>query len=505
MTERRADDLAALWSRRPRLRRCAAWLSPGRGSSGSVTIPWDAKAHFYAQLLFLAHALHSGESPFWAPERLRRSGADRRSAIADLHAALSAARRARSRAELPGRRRDRLRHAVCRRQRDRFSISAIAAGTRPARSSPRSPSPSAVRRPGASSISAKCCRCAGSRSLCGCSPRALERRSHRLRAARRARRRMHGHRPRSDRLSLHAGACRSMWLWQLLAEPGRLARIARSARRARRGLAVGRSSSAPCRSRSPSRSPPNRTARRSISPAPRAARCIRPPSSPRSPPISTAPGGRWRIIGGRRARSIWGAERFRPRPQHGRHLFRRVAAARPRRRTGARPIVSRAARLVFVVAALVMLLYALGSFTPFFAAGLRLSGRRSLSPPGRRHFSARRLAALSSAAIVSTPSSPIASPWPRYAIVVVGRDPRRPCSRRLLGVAIRVDHLHQALPPLAAALVFYSSPPAIFALGRRWAVRRPALVVAMIGVAMARRSRHQQRPEQIDGFAAADL
>jgi hypothetical protein len=35
--------------------------------SGSVTIPWDAKAHFYPQLVFLANALHEGQSPFWTP------------------------------------------------------------------------------------------------------------------------------------------------------------------------------------------------------------------------------------------------------------------------------------------------------------------------------------------------------------------------------------------------------------------------------------------------------
>jgi len=35
--------------------------------SGHVTIPWDAKAHFYPQLVFLSKALHSGESPFWNP------------------------------------------------------------------------------------------------------------------------------------------------------------------------------------------------------------------------------------------------------------------------------------------------------------------------------------------------------------------------------------------------------------------------------------------------------
>ncbi len=35
--------------------------------SGAVTIPWDAKAQFYPQLQFLAQSLARGESPFWAP------------------------------------------------------------------------------------------------------------------------------------------------------------------------------------------------------------------------------------------------------------------------------------------------------------------------------------------------------------------------------------------------------------------------------------------------------
>lgn len=34
---------------------------------GTVTIPYDAKAHFQAQIQFLANAIHSGQSPFWAP------------------------------------------------------------------------------------------------------------------------------------------------------------------------------------------------------------------------------------------------------------------------------------------------------------------------------------------------------------------------------------------------------------------------------------------------------
>ncbi len=33
--------------------------------SGELTVPYDAKAHFQAQLQFLAHALHTGQSPFW--------------------------------------------------------------------------------------------------------------------------------------------------------------------------------------------------------------------------------------------------------------------------------------------------------------------------------------------------------------------------------------------------------------------------------------------------------
>ena len=45
---------------------CAASLS-FPWLSGGVTIPWDAKAHFYPQLQFLAHSLHSAQSPFWNP------------------------------------------------------------------------------------------------------------------------------------------------------------------------------------------------------------------------------------------------------------------------------------------------------------------------------------------------------------------------------------------------------------------------------------------------------
>jgi len=46
----------------------AAWfLLSWPWLSGIVTIPWDAKAHFHPQLQFLASTLHKGLSPFWAP------------------------------------------------------------------------------------------------------------------------------------------------------------------------------------------------------------------------------------------------------------------------------------------------------------------------------------------------------------------------------------------------------------------------------------------------------
>lgn len=34
---------------------------------GGLTIPWDAKAHWYPHLVFAARAIHGGTSPFWTP------------------------------------------------------------------------------------------------------------------------------------------------------------------------------------------------------------------------------------------------------------------------------------------------------------------------------------------------------------------------------------------------------------------------------------------------------
>jgi len=47
---------------------CGTWLAlSSPWLFGSVTIPYDAKAHFQAQIQFLSTALHTGQSPFWAP------------------------------------------------------------------------------------------------------------------------------------------------------------------------------------------------------------------------------------------------------------------------------------------------------------------------------------------------------------------------------------------------------------------------------------------------------
>lgn len=46
----------------------AAWLAlASPWLTGRSTIPFDAKAHFQAQIQFLANALHSGQSPSWSP------------------------------------------------------------------------------------------------------------------------------------------------------------------------------------------------------------------------------------------------------------------------------------------------------------------------------------------------------------------------------------------------------------------------------------------------------
>ena len=84
--------------------------------SGQVTIPWDAKATFQPQIQFLAQSLANGQSPFWAPFRVQRPSADRRSPGDDLLAALPPAVAAHLGAELVGGRCDGAGHGVRRRR-----------------------------------------------------------------------------------------------------------------------------------------------------------------------------------------------------------------------------------------------------------------------------------------------------------------------------------------------------------------------------------------------------
>ncbi len=74
LPRRRSLDSAGSWPAPLRLQTAAyatcllAWLAlSAPWLIGGLTIPYDAKAHFYAQLQFLANALHTGQSPFWAP------------------------------------------------------------------------------------------------------------------------------------------------------------------------------------------------------------------------------------------------------------------------------------------------------------------------------------------------------------------------------------------------------------------------------------------------------
>lgn len=78
MDAHRGDSSVATWTAVSRvdtwplvlvfLALAGAWLILGwPWLSGQVTIPWDAKAHFQPQIQFLASSLAKGQSPFWTP------------------------------------------------------------------------------------------------------------------------------------------------------------------------------------------------------------------------------------------------------------------------------------------------------------------------------------------------------------------------------------------------------------------------------------------------------
>ncbi len=134
----------------------AAWLVLAwPWLSDNVTVPWDAKAHFQPQLAFLAQSLHRGESPFWTPNVFagHPQVADPQSLIfSPPYLALALFRALPDLADLDAVLYASLLAALS----SCCSISATGAGILQLRSWPRSPSPSAVRRPGAFSTWGRC-------------------------------------------------------------------------------------------------------------------------------------------------------------------------------------------------------------------------------------------------------------------------------------------------------------------------------------------------------------
>lgn len=63
------DDLPPRWNPIPAMILVVAgWLTLTQPWwSGAWTVPWDAKAHFYPQLQFLARSIAAGDWPFWTP------------------------------------------------------------------------------------------------------------------------------------------------------------------------------------------------------------------------------------------------------------------------------------------------------------------------------------------------------------------------------------------------------------------------------------------------------
>jgi hypothetical protein len=137
---------------------------------------------------------------------------------------------------------------------------------------------------------------------------------------------------------------------------------------------------------------------------------------------------------------------------------------------------------VFVVAALGLFLYALGNFTPFFKLAFAFPGVDLFRRPADATFPLCALLALISGYCLHVELA-CPKPWSRRAIalailIFAG------LFASALGVAIAVDHLHQALAPLVTALGFLVIAAAVLMLGSRWAKRRPAAVVVIIGCAM---------------------
>ena len=446
--------------------------------SGMVTIPWDAKAHFYAQLVFLAHALHTGESPFWAPNVFAGSVqiADPQSLIFTPPFLLLAA----------------FDPEPSFRAADAIVFAMLFAGG------------SAMIlffkdrcwHAGGALVAALAFAFGGSAawriqhigevlSLCWFAitlwllARALERRSilYGLAAGLAGGIMVTGR----DQIAFLCVLVLVFYVaWQLLAEPGRLARIGALLGPLAAGLVSGVLVSAvPLALTVALAAQSNRPAIDFAS----AARGSLHPAAFLTALAANLYGTRGPMADywGPPSSLIWGPNDFVLARNMGDVYF------------GALPLVALVAGLargrlfargsvVFVVAALALFLYALGDFTPFFKLVFAFPGVDLFRRPADATFPLGALLALVSGyclhAEVTHPK-----PWSRRAIalavlIFAG------LFASALGVAVAVDHLRQAMPPLATALVFLVIAAAVLTLGPRWATRRPGAFVVMIGCAM---------------------
>ena len=446
--------------------------------AGMVTIPWDAKAHFYAQLVFLAHALHTGESPFWAPNVFAGSVqiADPQSLIFTPPYLLLAA--------LDPEPSFQAADAIV------FAMLFAGGGAMILFFKDR------CWHAGGALVAALAFAFGGSAawriqhvgevlSLCWFAitlwllARALERRSllYGLAAGLAGGFMVTGR----DQIAFLCMLVLVFYVaWQLFAEPGRLARIRAALGPLFAGLIAGIVVSAvPLAFTIALAAQSNRpaidfagAARGSLHPAAFLTALAANLYGTRGPMADY-----W----GPPSSLIWGPSDFVLARNMGDVYF------------GALPLVALVAGLargrllargsaVFVIAALGLLLYALGNFTPFFQLVFAFPGIDLFRRPADATFPLCALLALISGyclhAELSHPQA-----WSRRAIalaisIFAG------LFASALGVAVAVDHLRQALPPLVTALAFLVIAAAALALGSRWAKRRPGTVVVLIGCVM---------------------
>lgn len=447
--------------------------------SGAVTIPWDAKAHFYAQLVFLSHALHDGESPFWTPNVFAGSAqiADPQSLIFTPPFLLLAA----------------LDPEPSFRAADAIVFAMLLAGGTAMILFFRDRGWHAA----GALVAALAFAFGGSAawriqhigevlSLCWFAitlwllARALERRSV-----------LYGMVAGLAGGLMVTGRDQIAFLcifglvfyvaWQMLAAPQRRARSRALAGPLAAGLVVGILVSAvPLALTIALAAQSNRpaidfagAARGSLHPAAFLTALAADLYGTRGPMANY-----W----GPPSSLIWGPNDFVLARNMGDIYFGALpllalVAALARGR-----LVARGATF-FVIAALALFLYALGNFTPFFKLVFGFPGIDLFRRPADATFPLGALLALLGGYCVHAEIT-CPRPWSRGAIAIAGLI-LAALFASALGVAFSVGRERQSLPPLATALGFLILATGVLTLGSRWGTRRPGACLALIGCAMA--------------------